>query len=262
MAEDKSVLREVDAEAVRLARTLLRTSRHGSLAFLNAETGVPSISRVGVSTDIDGTPIILISRLAAHTAALLKDGRAALLLGEPGKGDPLAHARISIDVVATEVDRESPEHARLRTRYINHQPKAKLYADLGDFRFFRLEPKSASLNGGFGKAYAMTAEHLLTRSSITPDLNAKEPGAVEHMNEDHFDSVDQYARFYLNLPQGNWQLAGIEEDGITIFLGDDIHRIFFDAPLQSAEDMHMTLVRMARTARAGLDAVTTVPSTH
>lgn len=253
MPEDKAVLREVDAEAIQLARTLLRTSRYGALAVLGA-TGAPGISRVGVSTDIDGTPIILISRLAPHTAALLADGRCALLLGEPGKGDPLAHARLSVDCVATEVDRESPEHARLRMRYLNHQPKAKLYADLGDFRFFRLEPKAASLNGGFGKAYAMTPDHLLIRSPITADLEAKEPGAVEHMNDDHFDSVDHYARHYLGLPQGNWVLAGIEEDGITIFLGDDVRRIVFDQSLISADDMHMTLVRMARTARTALDA--------
>jgi putative heme iron utilization protein len=262
MPEEKSVLQQVDAEAIRLARTLLRTSRAGALAVLNANGGSPAVSRVGVSTDIDGTPIILISRLSPHTAALLKDGRCALLLGDAGKGDPLAHPRISIEANAVEVDRESPEHARLRARYLNHQPKAKLYADLGDFRFFRLEPIAASLNGGFGRAYAMTAQHLLTRSAITADLQAREPGAVEHMNEDHFDSVDHFARFYLKLPQGNWTLAGIEEDGITIFLGDDVRRIFFETPLASADDMHPTLVRMARTARAGLEAASAPASTH
>lgn len=262
MADEKSVLQQVDAEAIRLARTLLRTARAGSLAVLGADSGAPAVSRVGVSTDIDGTPIILISRLAPHTAALLKDGRCALLLGEPGKGDPLAHARISVEAEAVEVGRESPEHGRLRARYLNHQPKAKLYADLSDFRFFRLTPKSASLNGGFGKAYTMTPEHLLTRSAITPDLEAREAGAVEHMNEDHFDSVDHYARFYLKLPQGNWMLAGIEEDGITIFLGDDVRRIFFETPLASADDMHLTLVRMARTARAGLEGPSAPASTH
>ena len=173
MAEKKSVLREVDAEAIELARTLLRTARHGSLAVLNARTGAPGVSRVGVSTDLDGTPIILTSRLAPHTAAILEDPRCALLLGEPGKGDPLAHPRISIDCLAREVERESPDHARLRTRYLSQQPKAKLYADLGDFRFFRLEPVSASLNGGFGKAYALTPEHLLEASTQSNALTHK-----------------------------------------------------------------------------------------
>jgi hypothetical protein len=160
---DKSVLRDVDDEAIALAHRLLREARHGALAVLNPETGAPAVSRVGVSTDVDGAPVILISRLAPHMAALLRDGRCALLLGEPGKGDPLAHARLSIDATATEIDRDSADHARLRARYLEDQPKAQLYVDLGDFRFFRLEPRSASLNGGFGRAYAMMPVHLLTR---------------------------------------------------------------------------------------------------
>lgn len=165
MAQDRSVLRNVDAAAIQLARQLVREATHGSLAVLNAETGAPGVSRVGVSTDVDGTPVVLISRLAPHTTALLKDGRCALLLGEPGKGDPLAHPRISIDCRATEISREGADHQRIRDCYLARQPKARLYADLGDFRFFRLEPLSASLNGGFGKAYAMTPEHLLTPES-------------------------------------------------------------------------------------------------
>ena len=100
----------------------------------------------------------------------------------------------------------------------------------------------------------MYPAHLLSRSPITAELAAKEPGAVEHMNDDHFDSVDHYARFYLRAPQGNWVLAGIEEDGITIFLGDDVRRIFFERPLTGADDMHLTLVEMARAARAALEA--------
>lgn len=259
MAEEKPLLQQVDAQAIRLARTLLRTSRYGSLAVLDATSGAPSVSRVGVATDVDGSPILLVSGLAPHTAALRKDARCALLLGEPGKGDPLAHARISIEAVAGEVARDSAEHLRLRARYLNHQPKAGLYVDLGDFRFFKLEPKAASLNGGFGKAYALTADHLLSRTALTAEIAAKESGAIEHMNGDHFDSVDHYARHFLNAPQGNWVLAGIEEDGITICLGDDVRRIFFDTPLASADDMHLTLVRMARTARAALEARPTEP---
>lgn len=253
MAEGKSVLREVDAEAVRLARTLLRTSRAGALAVLDPAGGAPAASRVGVCTDFDGTPVLLGSALALHTRALIADGRCALLLGEAGKGDPLAHARMSIDCVATEVALDGEDHLRLRARYLAHQPKAKLYVDLPDFRFFRLEPGRASLNGGFGKAYALGPEHLLNRTEATPAIAAREAGAVEHMNEDHFDALDHYARFYLKAPQGNWVLAGVEEDGMTIFLGDDVRRIFFDTPLQTPEDMHLTLVRMARTARAGLE---------
>ena len=57
-------------EAIRLAKTLIRTARYGTLATIDNKTGAPNATRVGVGTDIDGAPIILISRLAAHTPAL------------------------------------------------------------------------------------------------------------------------------------------------------------------------------------------------
>jgi putative heme iron utilization protein len=247
---EKSVLQPTDADAIRLAKTLLRTARHGALACLDPASGAPLVSRVGVSTDFDGTPVILISGLAAHSAALAADPRCSLLLGDPGKGDPLAHPRISIAARAAIIGRDDPAHARIAARYLSHQPKARLYAELGDFRFVRLDPLSASLNGGFGRAYALAAADLL--SSADDVLANAEAHAVEHMNEDHADAVDHYARYYSKAPTGNWVLAGIDAEGIDIVLGDDMRRIFFDAPLAVPDDMHITLVKMARTARQAL----------
>ncbi|MDB5587699.1 MAG: Pyridoxamine 5-phosphate oxidase [Devosia sp.] len=247
---ETSVLQPTDADAIRLGKTLLRTARHGALSCLDPISGAPLVSRVGVSTNFDGAPVLLISGLAAHTAALVADPRCALLLGDPGKGDPLAHPRISISALATTIGRDHPDHVRIAARYLSHQPKAKLYAELGDFRFVRLEPQSASLNGGFGRAYALGAGDLL--SSNDPALAAAEADAVEHMNEDHFDAVDRYARHYCKATAGNWVLVGIDAEGIDIALGDDTRRIFFDAPLAVPEDMHITLVKMARAARQAL----------
>jgi putative heme iron utilization protein len=197
---------------------------------LDPETGAPQVTRVGVSTDFDGAPVLLISGLAAHFPALKADARCSLLLGEPGKGDPLAHPR-----------------NRIAARYLAHQPKAKLYAGLGDFRFVRLEPISASLNGGFGKAFALTAADLLTNGD--PALAAAEQNALEHMNEDHAAAIDLYARHYAKAPAGKWVLTGIDAEGIDIADGDDIRRIHFEAPITQPNDMHMVLVKMAREAR-------------
>jgi putative heme iron utilization protein len=249
-AEPIAVLRAVDDEAIRLAKTLLRTARYGALATLDPKTGAPVATRVGVATDFDGSPILLISGLTAHYAALLADGRCSLLLGEPGKGDPLAHARMTISASATIISRDDAETARLAKRYLAHQPKAKLYAELGDFRYVKLTPTAVSLNAGFGKAYALTPEQLL--SSNDQALAAAEFGAVEHMNEDHADSIDQYARHYLNAQRGNWALAGLDADGMTLALGDDVRRIFFDTPATIPQDFHITLVQMAKAARKGL----------
>ncbi|MDC9823363.1 DUF2470 domain-containing protein [Devosia sp. ZB163] len=249
----KDVILETTPDAVRMGKTLVRTARSAALATIEPGTGWPIATRVGVSTDFDGTPIILISKLAAHTPALLADPRCSLLVGYPGKGDPLAHARMSLACEAREVERDSEEHQRLDNRYLCHQQKAKLYSSLGDFRYFRLEVKSASLNGGFGKAFALTREDLINANPANPELAMTEPSAVEHMNDDHTEAVGLYAEHFARAPAGNWRLVGVDAEGMDLVDGDDVRRVWFETELTSSKDMHMTLVRMAGEARRALN---------
>ncbi len=249
----KDVLQPTTPEAIRLARTLVRTARYGAIATVDPETGWPTATRVGVSTDFDGAPIILISRLAAHTKALLKDVRCSLLLGAPGKGDPLAHARVTIACEAREIEPGSDDAKRMAGRYLSHQPKAQLYVGLGDFRFFRLEPRSASLNGGFGKAFALTGEQMLNANPANAELAETEPSAVEHMNDDHSEAVGLYAEHFAKAEPGRWRLVGVDAEGMDLVDGDDVRRVWFETELTSAKDMHTTLVRMAGEARRALN---------
>src|SRR3546814_1707590 len=94
-AREKDPLLPVDGAARRLARELLRTARHGALATLDPATGDPLATRTGLAADMDGAAVFLTSTLSAHTQALLADPRCSILLGEPGKGDPLAQDRKS-----------------------------------------------------------------------------------------------------------------------------------------------------------------------
>src|SRR3954451_24218096 len=91
-----------------LAKTLLRATRAGTLGTLDRNTGHPFASLVNVATDVDGSPLILTSRLSTHTANLEVDGRASVLLAETGKGDPLAHPRLTVLGVFARVERDSP----------------------------------------------------------------------------------------------------------------------------------------------------------
>ncbi|RWC88780.1 MAG: HugZ family protein [Mesorhizobium sp.] len=252
--QDRDVIRETDAEAIRLAKTLLRSARFGALAVLEPQTGAPLASRVGVATDIDGAPLILVSMLAAHTSALLADPRCSLLLGEPGKGDPLAHPRLTLVCQASRLERGSQAHARAERRYLNHNPKASLYAGLGDFSIFRLEPQRASLNGGFGKAYLLERADLLTNGPIIEELAGSEQSAVEHMNADHLDAIAIYARHFAKAPGDGWTIAGLDADGMDLVSGDNVCRVFFPQPLVKASELRPALVEMARIGRAASEA--------
>ncbi len=248
----KDVIRTTDAESIRTARTLLRASRHGAMAVIEPGTGAPSASRVGVASDTDGTPLILISGLSAHTGALMADRRCSLLLGEPGKGDPLAHARMTVACESKRLERGSDDWARAERRYLNHNSKAKLYVGLGDFAFFRLNVTGASLNGGFGKAYRLGRDELLTAGDMVA-FAAAEQSALDHMNRDHADAVARLAAHFGGATAGGWTMTGLDADGIDLADGDRMLRIFFAEPLAAPGDAHKRLVEMAKQARLALD---------
>ena len=92
-----------DFDAGKLTKSLLRRSRQGALATLMAGSGDPYCSLVAVATDVDNTPILLISRLALHTRNVLADNRVSLMLDERAPGDPLEGARIMLAGLAEEV---------------------------------------------------------------------------------------------------------------------------------------------------------------
>lgn len=250
--EPKDVLRPTDAEAVALARQLVRSARYGALAVLEPGTGAPLASRVAVATDGDGAPVILVSALSGHTAGLAADPRCSLLVGEPGKGDPLAHPRMGIACQARRLERGSSQHRRVEWRFLSRHPKAKLYSGFADFAFFRLEPQHASLNGGFGKAYALTRADLLLDAPANEAIASSEASAVTHMNSDHADAVEIYARAFAGAPPGAWRMTGIDAEGIDIACDDDVRRITFPAQLESASAMRSILVQLAQKGRAVL----------
>lgn len=156
------VLRQTDEAARSQARTFVQNSAHGALATLEPGTLWPLASRVSLAVDAQGRPLILISRLSAHYGALEADARCSLLLGEAvsgeGGGDPLRHPRITVLCLAEKVGAEQRDAAK--AAFLQRHPQADIYADFGDFDFWMLVPQRASLNAGFGKAYALTAEDL------------------------------------------------------------------------------------------------------
>lgn len=162
MKDKPNPIRETDDEARALARGLFNGARFVALAVIEPDTGFPMVSRVLMATDTDGAGVILVSSLSAHTRALDADPRVSVLAGEPGKGDPLAHPRLTVQCLAEPVERESETHRLLRERFLKTHPKSSLYIDFNDFRFIRLVPQTANLNGGFGRAYILSRQDLVS----------------------------------------------------------------------------------------------------
>lgn len=231
-------IRPTTPEAIHLAKSLLRSSRYGALAVVDAGSGRPLASRVAVATDVDGTPIILVSGLAAHTGSLLANPACSLLLGEVGKGDPLAHARITLHCKAVKVERSSPQYLQIRRRYLNHNPKGALYVDLGDFVFFRLLLETASLNGGFRKAFNLSHDNLISNQTASATIGLGEQEALDIFNKQFYSEIETYTS-RLKGSSASWKLIGLDPDGFDLASGDQIVRLHFPTPCDSIE-LHST----------------------
>jgi heme iron utilization protein len=239
-----------DFNPVAVARDLLRATRAGALATIDRNTGHPFSSLVNVATDVDGSPLILISRLAAHTANLESDPRASILLASAGKGDPLAHPRLTVLGAFAPIGRDAPDALRAQRRFLSRHPKSRLYAGFGDFSFWRLRVVSAHLNGGFARAADLKAGDFLTRLDDAAEIVEIEEGAVGHMNSDHRDAVRLYATKLLGEADGAWEVTGIDPDGIDLACGDLVARLSFPPRVTTAHALRRTLADLAARARA------------
>lgn len=240
-----SVIRDTDEDTRRLARTLFRGARHVALAVLDPETGFPFVSRVLLGSDGEGAGVILVSGLSAHTKALAKDPRASILAGEPGKGDPLAYPRISVQCLAEPVQRDGADHARLRARFLLRHPKAKLYADFPDFRFFRMRPQGASMNGGFGRAFVLEASDFALPPSGLEEMMDEKSGILQDLGARFGDAANRIAYGQGKAKEGDWRFCGIDSGGIDLISGDFLLRIEFEAPVFGHENVIKEITKTA-----------------
>jgi heme iron utilization protein len=237
-----------DFDPLALGRMLLRSTRTGALGTLDPQSGFPLVTLTSVATDLDGAPVILVSRLSQHTQNLLADQRASLMLAQGGKGDALAHPRLSLQVeanLATGLDL-----ARIRERFLSRHPKAKLYVDFPDFGFFRLEPRAIHLNGGFARAFDGDARLIMAPLEEINAFSEHERSIIAHLNADDLATVNLYATRLCAMPAGPWRATGLDPHGLDLSAGDLTARLGFPEPVVDAAGLQNALRQLADAAKA------------
>ena len=233
-----------------VARTRLRATRAGTLSTLDRHTGHPFGSLVNVATDAEGRPLILVSRLATHTANLEVDPRASLLLPETGKGDALTHPRLTVLGSMVQIAHDSAEAPAIRARFLARHPKSELYAGFGDFSFWRMTVVAAHLNGGFARAADLPAADVLSDLSDARALLEAEADAIAHMNADHADALRLYATKLLGAPDRKWTCVGLGPDGIELQQGQSALWLAFPERVTGPGQLRAVLKQIADEARA------------
>jgi putative heme iron utilization protein len=230
-----------------LARSLLRRSRQGALATLMAGSGDPYCSLVNLASHCDGSPILLISRLALHTRNILVDPRMSLMLDERAAGDPLEGARIMLAGRAEEAS--EGDETILRRRYLNAHPSAEVFVNFKDFSFFRIRPAAAHLIAGFGRIVDLAPGQFLTDLSGADALLDAEQDAVDHMNADHREAMNLYATRLLGADPADWRCTGIDPGGIDMQAGTAVLRLDFPERVVTPAALRHALKDLAGQAR-------------
>jgi heme iron utilization protein len=233
-------------DAGRTSKKLLREGRTAALATLTPARGDPYCSLVNIATAADGSPLLLISRLAVHTKNLLADPRCSLMIDERKAGDPLEGARVTLQARAVAADDEASRH-----RYLARQPGAAMFAGFADFGLYRLEILTAHLVAGFGRIVNLTREQLLTPIDDAGELVAAEAQIVAHMNEDHLETCELYATKLLGAPSGAWRCVGSDPEGLELQLDRTALRLDFPERVTGPTALRAMLKRLAAQARVG-----------
>lgn len=190
-----------------------------------AVPGYPFATEVAFATDERHRPILLISRLAEHTQNLLADARASLLVARSlGDGEI---ARATLIGKATEFE-PSP---LLVARYLRFHPEAERFLQLGDFRFYRLEPVRIRVVGGFAQAGWMDGKQLFDAPHLVLDDEAK---LIAEATLARADGIE---------------ILGVDAYGADVRIGDARQRIVFKAGPVLGDAAGATLTQALRSIR-------------
>lgn len=194
------------------ARTLMHVGGASSLSTMSVKhPGYPFGSVMPYAIDDTGNPIVLISQMAMHTKNLRAEPRATLLVAEQS-GSPLGAARISVMGDFARV--EGPHEESVAAAYLSAHPESRQWAGFGDFGFYRMTVKDVYLVGGFGVMGWVTAAQY---AAAEPDPLAESArDIIDHMNEDHVDSMVLLIRSNLGIEADEARMTAVDRYGFNV----------------------------------------------
>ena len=235
-------------DANREAIALLRGCRMGSLAVV--DKGVPRIALVTPAVALDGAPVILLSRLSAHTRAIDRNPHCALMLVGPlpdKEQNPQTAPRLSLVGQAIRADDPC-----LRARYLSIHPYATEYIDFADFGLFRITITEARYVGGFGRAMSLKPAQLAPEPCIVAAFDAASAALIATLNSTAVKDIDRIAAMG-HVEVSGWRIVSIDPDGIdlaraeTVLRTNFMHRI--RDPAQVANEISRLAAISGRTSR-------------
>lgn len=217
-------------DAVRVARDLLHGTRSAALATLDPG-GFPYAITTNLVPSPDGSPVVFMARLSLHARNLAADPRASLTMASDAT-DVVVAPRLSL---SGRMELVPPaEMEGLKSRYLRHFPKAKLYLALPDAQLYRLRIGGVQLSGGPRQnAHEVTPVSILTDLAGAGDLVENEAGLIEALNA----RPRTAARIAIAAGadgDGPWKITALDPDGVDLARGRNAMRWWFPARAATA----------------------------
>jgi len=223
-----------------LGRCLLRAARAGTLATQTPDG--PFASLVTPAVAADGSVLVLLSSLAAHTRHLLADPRCALMVvGEASEAEKNPQTAPRLTVTGQASRDHEPESRRV---WLSRHPYAALYADFSDFALWRITPQAGHFVGGFARAARLEAADLRPDEAAVAALAAAEPDILAHCNADHADALA-----LLGADTLAWRMLSVNPDGFFLGCGERVTFCAFAAPVADAAGARDAVVALVKAAR-------------
>lgn len=226
------------------ARNIVRASAFAHLSTLDSNDGFPHGSLVMCACTQDCTPLIIISQLARHTKNINKDPRVSLFFDHSsGIRNRLAKPRLTL---AGNVKKTDPIVSR--RRFSSRHPNIFDLLAL-DFSIFEVQIEQGHLIGGFGDIHNIKGKDFNLDCRKCNELISNENDIVDHMNEDHSDTIDLYAQSLLEQKNSGWKLTGCDPEGCDLYLDEIILRLSFPKIAKTPNDARKAFIMLTKKAK-------------
>ncbi len=230
-------------DAIRVARTLLRTTRVTTLATLDP-SGFPYSTVTNLIVEPDGVPVIFTAWLTIHARNIEADPRVSLTVADYGT-DVMTTPRLTVSGRAERAQGEDVEP--LKDRYRERFPKSKLYLSLPDTLLYRIRVEAIQLNGGPSQnANAMTPQDLLTDLGAAGELMAAAPALVASLNERGM--AEALARAAGARDGVRWRVSSVDPEGVDLNSADASARLWLAAPVTTRATFEAELASLLASA--------------
>ncbi|CAH1441759.1 unnamed protein product [Lactuca virosa] len=236
-------------------RTILDHSIRGILlTFDKNYEGHPSGSTVDFACDTNGSPILALSNLAAHTKGLLANSKCSLRVSK----DPEDITDLIIHLHGVAVSVPETEKESIRTSYFAKHQDAFL-VDFADFQFFRFEPNSVTFVSGTATPLLRSGEFTskdLREAKVDQIYQFSKP-ITSHMNKDHSNDTKLIVQHSTSIPVDYANMVDVDSLGFNVKAGYKNSnfklRIPFPRRAEERKDVKTLIIEMLQAAKSGVN---------